>query len=343
MPYTIGKSDQCPAGKPHAVMKEGESEPMGCHPTKADAQKQMAALMAKEPMMNSADIRIPRDNLIRELQADVEVREGDGGGPPRMSGWLIRYGEWAEIDSLLEGRFMERFAPGSMRKTLTERAPKVLFQHGRDALGKQPIGRPVEFDHSDEGVRYEVELYDGVPDLVVSGLRDGAYGISFQFSVMREDKERSPARSDHNPEGMQERTIREASVAEFGPVTFPAYAGSTATVRSATDEFFVHQLATQPDKLRRLIDWLDRDAPDVGGTPPEAGDGGQEADAHLERDADDNAPPEETPDSTSTSPQGRRDTSTGRLVLPRTPKPTRAGVLPNRDEGEETWSPIRLP
>ena len=41
---------------------------------------------------------------------------------------------WAEIESVAEGHFMERFAPGAFRKTFTENRDniKVLFQHGRD-------------------------------------------------------------------------------------------------------------------------------------------------------------------------------------------------------------------
>jgi phage head maturation protease len=293
--------------------------------------------------------RLPRDNLFRVLARDVELREAGGeGGRATMDGWLIRYGEWAEIDSLYEGHFMERFAPGSMKKTLTDRTPKVLFQHGKDAIGRQPIGKAVNFDHSDEGVRYQVELYDGVPDLIMSGLRDGAYGISFQFSIMREDKVRAPARSQHNPDGITERTVGEAAVPEFGPVTFPAYEGSTAAVRSITDEFFVQRLAAEPDRLRRLIEWLDSDPSDgsrsIEQDSLDAETDAQEGEAHLEREQDreDTAPPEETPESVSTSPKGRRDNSTG-LVLPRTPKRRKAGVLPNRDQEGEGWSRLRLP
>jgi phage head maturation protease len=305
--------------------------------------------------------RLPRDNLFRVNARDVELREAGDGGKATMEGWLIRYNEPAEIDSLYEGHFIERFAPGSMKKTLTERTPKVLFQHGKDSIGKQPIGKALSFDHSDEGVRYQAELYDGVPDLIVSGLRDGAYGISFQFSVLREDVVNTPPRSDDNPDGIKERTVREAAVLEFGPVTFPAYEGSTAAVRSVTDEFFIQRLATQPERLRRLIEWLDSDPAEGSRSTehdaPDAETDAQEGEAHLEREQDpdtepegevereqDTAPPEETPEPVSTSPKGRRDNSTGGLVLPRSPKPRKAGVLPHRDnEGEQGWSRIRLP
>jgi phage head maturation protease len=36
-----------------------------------------------------------------------------------------------------------------------------------------------------------------------------------------------------------ERTVREVSMAEFGPVTYPAYAGATVGMRSLTDGFAV--------------------------------------------------------------------------------------------------------
>ena len=94
------------------------------------------------------------------------------------------------------------------------------------------------------GAYYEVPLLDGVPPLVVSGPRAGAYGSSFRFRVTREDSSASASASDYNPDGLPERTIREVELYEFGPVTFPAYAGATAGVRSITDDFYRHVIPT---------------------------------------------------------------------------------------------------
>src|SRR5438552_14051844 len=49
MPYEVVSSDRCPTDRPYAVVKVGETRPRGCHPTKEDAMKQMAALYANEP------------------------------------------------------------------------------------------------------------------------------------------------------------------------------------------------------------------------------------------------------------------------------------------------------
>jgi HK97 family phage prohead protease len=148
-----------------------------------------------------------------------------------MYGHFARFGEWTTIDSY-EGHFMERVAPGAFENTFKERTPKVLFQHGRDAIGKQPLGRATVVREDDEGAYYEVPLFPSVPGLLVDGLRSGAYGASFNFSVVREDLDQRPMRSAHNPDGVPERTLREVKVFEFGPVTFPAYEGATSGLRA---------------------------------------------------------------------------------------------------------------
>jgi len=58
-----------------------------------------------------------------------------------------------------------------------------------------------------------------------------------------------PERSDYNPDALPERTIHEVELFEFGPVTFPAYAGATAGVRSVW---------TPARRRRRLLEVLAR-------------------------------------------------------------------------------------
>lgn len=205
--------------------------------------------------------RPPRDNLVRAVFPGAELRaapDEDGDGTTLL-GHFARFNEWTEIDSLWEGRFLERIAPGAFKKTFRESRDsiRVLFQHGRDPqIANKPLGPIRELREDDEGAYYEVDLLEApyVRDDLLPGLKAGLYGASFRFRVIREEINEKPKRSDANPDGIAERTIKEAEVMEFGPVTFPAYAGATAGVRSLTDEFLIDRLAADPDRLRELIE-----------------------------------------------------------------------------------------
>lgn len=191
----------------------------------------------------------PKIDLVRALPASLELREAAAGTSPKMVGHFAVFNRWTEIDSFFEGRFLERIAPGAFKKTFKENrdAIKVLAEHGYDPMiGKRALGSIDELSEDNEGAYYEVSLVDAsdVRDLILPRLRANLYGASFRFSVMREEVEEEPDPSDENPKGLAERTIKEARVFEFGPVTFPAYADATASarsrahaMRSMTDEY----------------------------------------------------------------------------------------------------------
>jgi hypothetical protein len=48
MPWHIGKSEDCPASKPYAVIKDSDGSVAGCHETESKAKKQLAALYSSE-------------------------------------------------------------------------------------------------------------------------------------------------------------------------------------------------------------------------------------------------------------------------------------------------------
>ena len=169
----------------------------------------------------------PRDDLIRMVARPMEFRaEPDGIGT--LTGYAAVFNEDTTIDSW-EGRFIERLASGSFAKTLKDRGDKVkvLFNHGFDpSVGDKPLGKPRVMREDDKGLYVEVPLDDTSynRDLVAS-LRSGSLdGMSFRFSVVREDWDES--------RDMPVRTLKEVKLYEFGPVTFPAYEATTAGVRA---------------------------------------------------------------------------------------------------------------
>jgi HK97 family phage prohead protease len=201
----------------------------------------------------------PRDSLFRAVFPGVAVedRAGDGDGMPVLRGHFAVFNQWTEINSVFEGHFLERVSPGAFAKTFKENRDnmRVLFQHGRDPqIGDKPLGMIDDVSEDDTGARYSVPLFDTSYNRdLVPGLRAGAYGASFRFRVTREAFNRTPEASEFNPDSLPERTIQEASVSEFGPVTFPAYAGATAGVRSLTDEFLIQAFTREPQRLRELM------------------------------------------------------------------------------------------
>ncbi len=210
---------------------------------------------------------MPRENLFRARYPAIELRdaEDEDGDGRTLVGHFAVFNEWTEINSLWEGNFLERFAPGSFKKTFREQRDRmrVLFQHGFDPqVGDKPLG-PIDVLMEDStgertgksGAYYEVPLLDTSYNRDLQpGLEAGLYGASFRFRTMREELVEEPAVSEHNPHGLPERTIKEAQVMEFGPVTFPAYDGATAGVRSLTDVFAVERFMRDPQRMRELID-----------------------------------------------------------------------------------------
>lgn len=198
-----------------------------------------------------------RESLVRAIFPGLELRDEAGTNKPILRGHFSVFNQWAPIRSSWEGNFYERIAPGAFAKTFKENASRirVLLEHGKDPdLGNKPIGKIQELREDETGAYYEVGLFDGIPPLVLDGLRAGAYGASFRFSVVNDDYVERPKRSSYNPEGLPERTIKEAKVAEFGPVCFGAYDGATAGIRSMTDRFLFDALTEDPERLRALID-----------------------------------------------------------------------------------------
>lgn len=191
-----------------------------------------------EPRHGQVALRAADDGewLVRD---DAETADGCLGV---LTGHFSVFNRWTTIDNFFEGTFMERIAPGAFTKTFQENRKnmRVLLNHGRDpSVGMKPLGPIRDLEQDDIGARYDVDLLDTTYNRdIMPGLRSSQYGASFRFQVIQEKVNTKPERSAHNPMGIEERTITEAKVREFGPVTFGAYEEATAGLRSLNVEFF---------------------------------------------------------------------------------------------------------
>jgi hypothetical protein len=72
------------------------------------------------------------------------------------------------------------------------------------------------------------------------------------FNVLRDEWNEEPGRSEHNPDGIPERTIKEVRLLEFGPVTWPANPAATAGLRSNTDRYAERLRDRAPERFEAL-------------------------------------------------------------------------------------------
>jgi HK97 family phage prohead protease len=196
-----------------------------------------------------------RPTVIRMRAEPIAFRAESDGSAPTLSGHFAVFNEWTEVNSLFEGNFMERVKPGAFTKTIADdrSSMRCLFNHGRDTLGQQALGSIDVLRQDDKGAYYEVSLNQGIPPLLMEGLRKGQYGASFRFQVNRMEVVERPKRSDYNPRQLPERTLTEIGVREFGPVTFPQYQGATAVARSVTDDLLFEWIRSEPELVRSLL------------------------------------------------------------------------------------------
>lgn len=183
-------------------------------------------------MTAAVDLAAPRDDLIRRAEGSIELRASDSGDGRLLFGYGAMFNQDTVINSW-EGNFVERIAPGAFKRSIRNNGSdvKILFNHGMDpSIGDKPLGRHTVLREDDKGLYVEVPLSEtSYNDDLLALLRDGALdGMSFRFSVVRDTWEQPDGKSTKLPV----RTLQEVRLFELGPVTFPAYAATSAGVRS---------------------------------------------------------------------------------------------------------------
>jgi HK97 family phage prohead protease len=215
-----------------------------------------------------------------------------------VEGRMMPYDEWTEVRSSIEGHFMERFAPGSLAKTIAEQGDRVraLWEHGLDAmLGRSAIASVDEMREEADGAYFRATLLEGMPTLILSGIRRGLYGSSIRFRPIQVDRVKAPARSEHNPDGIEERTVREAFMKEFSITPFPQYAGATAAIRSITDEIAARQLLADPERLLEILRSTLKDSTTEEEPEPADEPAPEDDDDETEEDEPQHSPPTASP------------------------------------------------
>ncbi len=169
-----------------------------------------------------------RETQIRDYPFSV-TRSEDTGDGLTLEGYAVVFDQPTRIESN-RGPFIETMKRGAFTKTLSERTPVLMFNHGQHPLIQEmPIGKIEEAREDAHGLFIRARLADNYMTVPVrDAIRMGAItGMSFRMSNIKE-----VIRSGKTPGALQERDVTEVRCPELGPVVFPAYDSTSVAVRS---------------------------------------------------------------------------------------------------------------
>jgi hypothetical protein len=203
---------------------------------------------------------VPEISPAESMEAIYRIADPSGlifrdGDDPEVEGPIVPYGEWSEVDSVIEGHFMERFAAGSLTKSLTESFSRVkgYFEHGKSRMfDRTPIMEIRQTWDTEKSSFFRAGLLNGLPEWMVDGIRKGLYGVSLGAQPIQVQRTRRPEASDFNPKGLEERTYTELRVHDISLTPAPHY-DTPVVLRSITDELAIGTLVQHPDRLLELI------------------------------------------------------------------------------------------
>lgn len=239
-------------------------------------------------MTSTAERRdqVARNDLLRAAPFTVS-QSGENDDGLTLDGYAAMFNSETVIDSW-EGRFKEVMLPGSFKKTLRERTPRLQFDHGMHPLiGSIPIGKITSAVEEPQGVHVVARLSDNwliqpVRDAIAEEAIDG---MSFRWNVVREEW-RYPdgkvarfedvlnllwASYDLPEDELLTRYVKELKCSELGPVVWPAYDDTSVGVRSKVT-IDLGRLDSDPVQRRTLAQALYvADAVERSETPPDSG------------------------------------------------------------------------
>lgn len=172
-------------------------------------------------------------------RVSLESRAADKA--PRISGMAALYYDAANPGSEFilwddgPDRCVERILPGAFDRALKDADDvRALFNHDPSSLLGRVRAGTLALSASAEGLAYEIDPPDTqtARDLAAMIRRGDVTGSSFAFSA------ESQSYSYQKRDGggiLYVREVRSVRLFDVGPVTFPAYEGTTAGVRAAGD------------------------------------------------------------------------------------------------------------
>lgn len=250
MPWHIGTSASCPSSKPYAVIKDADGKVAGCHPTKAAAKKQLAALYASESNA------LEGEHVMAETTVSATERRFTAiAVESRAKDNHQKIGGYAAVFNRLSqnlGGFVEQVNPSFFNKSRGDGWPGVVarYNHNDNMLLGTTSGRTLRLSIDEMGLLYEVDLPQSRADIGELVARGDVDKSSFAFLTFEDDWGVSD-------QGFPMRTLLSGQLIDVAPVNTPAYLDTSAGLRSLANkvsvEFEEVRSAAANDDLRKFL------------------------------------------------------------------------------------------
>jgi len=163
-----------------------------------------------------------------EQSAARVVLEERADGPPRIVGYASVFFDGSPDTQyeLWEGA-VERIMPGAFARAIEEDDSRALFNHEPDNLLGRTSADTLSLSEDKRGLRYEIIPPDTTigRDVTEMVRRGDLQGSSFAFTTTDEEWRKE--------DGVMIRELRGVKLYDVGPVTYPAYEGTTTGLRAA--------------------------------------------------------------------------------------------------------------
>ena len=185
----------------------------------------------------------------------IERRTANEGVELREEGDTLTAVGYAAIFDRLSGNlggFLERVSPGSFRSTLKQADVTALFNHDPNHLLGRSSAGTLRLTEDDKGLRYEVDLpYTTLGRDVAELLRRrDLQSSSFGFRTISDEW-------GETEDGYPLRTLSEVALRDVGPVVYPAYSDTEASLRSLAESRSLDLTdLLQAAEANNLRDWI---------------------------------------------------------------------------------------
>lgn len=165
-----------------------------------------------------------------QLRAAVEGTTTMG-----FTGHAAVFGQRTAIGNPLTWGFYEEIAAGAFTKTLGEGDARFLVDHDTRLVVSRVSAGSLRLSQDAQGLAVDADLdtrLSYVGDLVVNLGVSNVTGMSFGFRTVKDDWSTVTVQTSEGDMEAELRTLREVQLFEVSAVTFPAYEGTDAALRS---------------------------------------------------------------------------------------------------------------